>query len=407
MIDSIRRNARRLALGGALALVLGLAGGAGAANYTVDPKTGKKLLAIQEMLQAEQYDQAEQLLESFNIKKLNDYEASIVYQFLGYVTANQERYEEAASHFENCLERQGLPPPAQLSTRFSLAQINMALERWEDAVRHFQIWFQTAENPNSSAYYVLAAAYYQWGKPAEALAPAKKAVELGGVTPKQSWLQLLLALHMEKKEYKEALPLLEKLVTLYPKKSYWIQIAAVYSELGEDKKSLAAQQLAYHQGLLTTDRELTRMAQMYLYHDLPYRAAQVMKTGLADGSIESTEKAWRLLGDSWLAAREYDLALEPLATAASLSDDGDLYVRLGQVYIQREEWEPAVGALRQALDKGGLRDEGDAHLLIGIARYNQKQIEAARASFARARNEEKTRQAADRWLQHIAREEQS
>jgi tetratricopeptide (TPR) repeat protein len=196
-------------------------------------------------------------------------------------------------------------------------------------------------------------------------------------------------------------------VSRFPKKSYWIQLAAVYSELGRDLDSLAAQQLAHAQGLLTTDRELTRLAQLYLFNDLPFAAARVIQQGLDDGLVEDKSSNWRLHGDAWLAAREYEKALAPLHKAAELSDDGDLYLRLGQVYVQREEWSKAVETLGQALGKGSLKDIGNAHLLIGIANYNQKKIGAARSSFAKARDSEKTKESANRWLKHIEREQRA
>ena len=55
----------------------------------------------------------------------------------------------------------------------------------------FQEWFKTAQNPNSAAYHLLAVAYYQMGNHAAALEPAQKAVDLGGIKPQESWLQLL------------------------------------------------------------------------------------------------------------------------------------------------------------------------------------------------------------------------
>ena len=96
--------------------------------------------------------------------------------------------------------------------------------------------------------------------------------------------------------------------------------------------------------------------------------------------------------------------LAPLGRAAELSDDGNLYVRLGQVHIQREEWGDAAQMLRRALDKGDLRDQGNAVLLVGIALYNDSKSAEARRYFARARKYEDTRVEADRWITHIARE---
>ena len=226
-------------------------------------------------------------------------------------------------------------------------------------------------------------------------------------TPKEAWIRLLLALHMEKKQYKQALPLVEQLVSLYPKKPYWMQLSAIYAELGEDSKALATQQLAYQEGFLTEDKELRRLAQMYLFHDLPYRAALILDKAIEEEAVASDTKALELLGNSWLAAREYDRALEPLERAAEVSEDGELFLRLGRVYIQREEWGKAAEELTKALEKGNLDEVGNVHLLLGIAIYNQKRLGPARRSFVRALDFEESNKHAQQWLKVIDREMES
>jgi tetratricopeptide (TPR) repeat protein len=264
-------------------------------------------------------------------------------------------------------------------------------------------WFKVTESANSVAYYTLAIAYYQNDQQDRALEPASQAVALAK-KPKQRWFQLLLALHLERKEYRESLPVLEQLVSLYPKKSYWLQLAAIYNELEMEKESLAAQQLAHVQGLLTEDKELERLAQLYLYYELPYRAALVMEKGLEDGSIEADEDSLELLANSLLTAKEYEAALEPLTRAAEFGETGKLYTRLGQAYIQREEWAQADSALRRGLEKGGIDDPCRSQLLLGITSYNQQKVEAARIWFGRAAQTEECGPAAMNWILHIERE---
>jgi tetratricopeptide (TPR) repeat protein len=377
-----------------------------AANYTVDPRTGKKLTQAIELLQAEDYAGAAKILKSFNLGRLNDYEKALVQQTLGYVAASQEDFAEAAERFSAALELESLPEGQQVSTRFNLAQIYMMLERWDDAIATFNKWFQEVETPNSLGYYMLAVAYYQSGDLDKAFAPATKSVEMA-TTPKEAWIRLLLALYMEKKQYREALPLVERLVSLYPKKPYWMQLSAIYAELGEDSKALASQQLAYQEGFLTEDKELRRLAQMYLFHDLPFRAATVLDRAIEEEKVESDTKALELLGNSWLAAREYDRALAPLERAAEVSEDGELFLRLGRVYIQREEWEKAAESLNRALEKGNLEEVGNVHLLLGIAVYNQKRLDRARRSFVRALDFEESNKNAEQWLRVIDREMES
>jgi tetratricopeptide (TPR) repeat protein len=377
-------------------------------QYTIsDQRTGKRLLEAQELLQNDQHAQARAVLGEFNQEKLNPYERAVVNQMIGYAWANEGNYEESAAALKLALAENALPPGQQLSTRYNLAQLYLMLEQFEQAVEQFESWFKDTEAPTATAYYALASAYYQAGREDEAVAPAEQAVALSE-EPKEPWLQLLVALYLDRKRYAEALPLVERLVTSFPKKTYWIQLAAVYFALEEDQKSFAVQQLAYSQGLLTNDRELRRLAQMYLFNDLPYRAASVLEKGLEEGQIEKDQDAWQILGNSWLAAREYERALVPLENAASLSEDGELWLRLAQVHVQREEWDEAVDAVEKALakglDKGGPNTPCHGYLLIGIARYNQNRLGPAQSAIGRALSCEKTTEMASRWLQFLERE---
>lgn len=273
-------------------------------------------------------------------------------------------------------------------------------ENWSEAAKNFELWFEQVETPNATAYYTLALTYYQLEQLDKALAPISKAV---GMTnkPREGWLQLLLALRLTRKEYPESVPILEALVRNYPKKHYWLSLSTVHGALGNYKEALVQLQLAYTNGLLTEDAELRRLARLSLFLDLPYRAARVLEVGLDEETIVQDTEVWELLSNSWIAAREYDRAVRPLEQGAALASDGELYVRLAQVHIQREQWEDAANALEMALEKGELESPGDAKLLMGIAFYSQKQPGRARTWFSRASQYDDSRQEAQAWLEHL------
>jgi tetratricopeptide (TPR) repeat protein len=405
---------RTAVLGLALLLVLGGAGVAAAKKkkkeedrrqYTVSESFSKKFNAAREHLLEERYAPARELVVQLEKRadRLSPYERALVYQTLGFIESGQERYTKAIPYFEKCLAEEGMHPNAQLTTRFNVAQLYLATEQYAKAVSTLELWFKEAESPTSIAYYLLAIAYYQQEKFDRALPPAEKAVALA-TTPKESWLQLLVGLYTEDRQYAKAVHPLEQLVILYPKKTYWTQLSAIYAQQNQEEKSLAVLQLAYQQGFLELDRELRRLAQLYLYHGLPYRAARVLEKGLADEAIESDVEVWELLANSWLLAREYESALEPLTKAAELAEDGSIYVRLGQVHLEREEWSQASAALKKGLERGGLEDPGNANLLLGIAFYHLEKADRARRYFGAAQRSESTRESASQWLEVLDRE---
>jgi tetratricopeptide (TPR) repeat protein len=114
-----------------------------------------------------------------------------------------------------------------------------------------------------------------------------------------------------------------------------------------------------------------------------------------------------MLANSWLLAQELERALEPLTKAAELAESGDGYVRLGQVHLEREEWDQASAALAKGIEKGDLDDPGGVNLLLGIAFYHQKQLERARKYFGAARSTESSQEAANRWLNLMNQESRS
>ncbi|MBW2716786.1 MAG: hypothetical protein JRD03_11945 [Deltaproteobacteria bacterium] len=379
-------------------------------SFTVTEQMGKRLTAAHEALEAEQYEAAAVILVELEkrSKRLNSYERAIVFQMLGMTEASQEKYETALVYFEKCLSEDALPHGAIVSTRYTIAQLYMATEEFEKAVEALKKWFKEVETANGNAYYLLAAAYYQLDQIKNAIVPAETAIKVAK-KPKPAWLQLLVGLYYETKQYPKAVKPLETLIMIDAKKSYWTQLSSLYAHLEQEEKSLAVMQLAYAQNYLTKDSDLRALAQLYLYHNLPYRAGVVLEKAGADELVDKTPAYWEMLANSWLLARESDRAFEPLRTGAEVSDGGSLYARLGQLFIEREEWANASEALEKAIAKGDLHDEHTTHLLLAISLYHQKKYSAARKQLRFARNSEMEtlRSSANQWMLMVDREVQA
>lgn len=375
------------------------------AQHTVSEAVAKKLTPALEALTSGDYEEADRLLKALEDRadRIRPYERALVYQMLGYLEAGQERYPEALVYFEKCLAENAMPPTTQLQTRFNVAQLYMASDKFAEAVVALELWFAEAENPLSPAYYLLAVAHYQNDDVSLAIAPAEKAVEIA-TTVREPWLQLLVGLYYETEQYAKAQQPLEALIMLNPRKAYWTQLSSLYAHLEQEPKSLAVMQLAYEQDFLETDRELRQLAQLYLFHSIPYRAARVLEKGLADGIVAEDVDVFAMLANSWLLAREYEAALSPLEKAAEMSPKGDLYARLGQVLLDREQWKAAAKALSAGLAKGGLTDRGTANLVLGMAYYYQQRAIQAKRYFSLALREENSRETASQWLLLIERE---
>jgi tetratricopeptide (TPR) repeat protein len=372
----------------------------------VAPRIARYIEAAVKEVDSGNPEEAKRLLLKLRPSRLNPNERGSVFRLLAYVSYGTEDYEGAIGYFEKVLAEEVLSVRDEAKMRFNIAQLFAAIQRWPDVIAWVDQWRRFVETPDPLGFYLAGIAHYQLEDFDAAIVDTKKAVELTS-EPREAWLRLLAALYAQQQDYENTVPVLEELVLRYPKKQYWVQLSLLYGTREEYRMSLAVQQVAYSQGLLTEDKELRRLTRSYLYHELPYPAAQVLEKGLEADVIESDVESLELLANSWIAAREYDRSLSPLRQAAERSDDGELYVRLGQVHMQREEWREASEMLKQAVQKGGLEDPGNAQLLIGICYYNDERVARARSSFLRARKHDSTRLAADRWITHLERESAS
>ncbi|MGB0617972.1 MAG: tetratricopeptide repeat protein [Myxococcota bacterium] len=395
-----------------LALLLAGPAFAQRAQYQFTDRNLKKMAKVFGLLQGEgteeeqaaNKEEAKDILLGINLKRARPYGRARILCTLGGLEVQEGNNEGALEYLERCVGEEALQPEDQLRNLFMVGQLQTMLGRYDEAIVTLENWIAQVETPSPSSYYTLAVTYYQADRAEESLAPAKKAVELSVDTPRESWYRLLLSLYLERSDYDEALALLDDIILAYPKKAYWAQMAAIYSEKDNSAKSLAVQQLAKREGFVTESKDLMRVAQMLMVEGLPHQGAAVMKAGLEDGSIEPTKVAYQTYSDTLLQSREWALAVEPLAKAAEMQEDGALYVRLAQVNLQLGRWGDARGALDSAFDKGDLNDEGQAHILYGIAAFNDKKWNTATRAFTRAERFDGTAETAGKWKAYVDRE---
>lgn len=392
-------------------------------SYTVGEYAYRKLEKIHELLSAEKLGEAGELLDQLARKSgLNPHETALLYQARGYLSSAEENYGVAADWFDKCLAQDALPESATLNTRYNLAQLYMAVENFDKALTTLEQWFEETSKPAGSAWYLLAAVYTQLDRHDHALEPARRAVQ-SSKTPAKPWLELLLSLRLEQQRYQAAVPLLEQLVERFADKRYFLQLSAVYSELGRKNDALAIEQVAWEAGLLDRAAELRNLARRYLYHDLPWRAAQVVDKGITDGVIDPGLDDWQLLADAYLLARESERALGPLQKAAAIEPAGPAALQLARLHLANERWQDServlkacITALEEMLDAERKnpaleakpdteRDWANASLLLGISLASAERLEEARQVFEKLESlesDDATRNDARRWIAHIS-----
>ena len=374
----------------------------------------EKLAEAQVFAEASQYAEAEAVLDAMldatsKKSKLNRYELATVYQTYAYLRYALEDYEGSLGFYQKVIDqRPEIPLAMEINTLYTIAQLYFVQEDWRRGVDTLNQWMSVTDAPNTNAYVLLAQGYYQLQDYDLSLSNIETAIqreEAAGKIPKEQWYNLARFIYFDRNQYRKALDILEIMIRYYPKRQYWLQASALHSELDDEPRQLAMLEAAYEQNLLDRGQDIVNLASLYMNAEAPYWAAKAMSQGFDDDIIEKESKNYELTGAAWRQAQEVRKSLPMLEQAASKSEKGELYARLGNVLLDLDRNKEAAEALKRGLDKGGIKRSDQARLALGMAYFNLGDFNAARRAFREARKDKRARSYADQWLKYITSEE--
>ena len=379
-------------------------------TQALNNKVYEKLTQAQAEVEAKNYVAALKILDGLknkSKKKLNDFELANVLNLYAFIYYSQEKYQQALAAYEEILVLTKAPEGMLVQARYIIAQLYFATEQWQKGVDALKAWFKVADKPGASAYVLLSQGYYQLKQYELSLKNVNKAVAMykaKGKVPKENWYGLQRYLYYEKKDYSKTIEVLNELLVHYPKKQYWLQLSGIYGETGRELQQLAAMEAAYIQGLLNKERELVNLAYLYMANEVPYKAAKLLEASIDEQQVEDNAKHLELLANAWRSSQEVKKAIPVMALAAKKSDDGDLWSQLGNIYLDNDEYQKAVNAIRAGLKKGGVKNPGRARLVMGMAHFHLKQYQSARKAFDIAKKDKRSERYAEQWLKYMTKE---
>ena len=365
----------------------------------------ENLQAIQELVEANAYAEAHQMLEEMRqATNHSPYETAQIWNLTGYTYYLQERYADAVKAYENVLSQPELPEALQQSTLKTISQLYFTIEDYPKALETVNRLIAAVEEPSADVLMLKGQALFQMQRYEDAIEPIKTGIDMyraQGNVPKENWLLLLRVCYYELGDMQSMLAVVKELIDLYPKDTYILTLAGIYSELEDTKKQLALTEVLYEKGYLTTPSHASNLANLYLMHGLPYKAATLLQKEIDSGKLEADERNLRLLSQAWYQAREDEKAIPPLERASAMSSDGELYIRLAQSHINLENWAEAAEAARKGIERGGLNRKDTAYILLGMALFNERKLEQARRAFQSAREDQRSARTAQQWIAYV------
>lgn len=368
----------------------------------------EKMQEAQLVLEQDKYAEATALLNKIlEDEKLNNFEKAQTWSLHGNVYFHMERFDLALESFKKAVSFEDLPEGfMQISLR-TVAQLSFMQDEYVEALKYANQLIAMSETPDSNTYMLKAQIYYKMDDDAAALRDGLIAIDIerkAGNVIKENWLLVMNAIYYNMENFTGMVEILKELIEFYPKDQYVKNLAAIYGQMDKTEKQLLLMEPLYDKGYLQHEAELVNLAQLMLMYKVPYKAAKIIEQGFQDGSVKRSQRNLELLAQSWQLAASEEQSVVYLAEAAKLDDDGNLYNRLAQSYINLYRWKDAENALVKALEVGNLDREGDTWLLLGMTRFYQKQYSSARRAFRDASEFEHTSKLADQWLTYLEQE---
>ena len=405
------------------------------------------------------------------IDSLKSYDRSMVWYYQGYINlVYADDLPGARQNYLNLIQEEDATPQIKLGSYYTVSQLYLADEDFTNGIKYLLLWFQKSPEVTAQAYVLLGQAYFLLDEHKKAFSNLKRAksiTEEDGALFRENWYSLLIATMSELGLKEDQVPLYEEVLELFPKKKYFVNLAGLYNELERPLDYTALLKTAYTKQLLDKKSEFQSLSQSLLAAGNPYWAAEVMITGMTSvpglqivdqqcelskvlddrgniktnrqgeaveeevcldvygpafvkpGSeaaldkdakpvLEEDKQNLTILAEALRSARERTAAIDIFKKLVKITDDGEAYIAMGNLYYQEDDIAKAVEAIDKGLKKGKLKNPGYAQLTLGQAYFELGRFDDARKVFTKASQSKRdsVKKSARAWLKYTDAEQE-
>lgn len=370
-------------------------------DRTFSTRIGELVLRAQEEIEADNYTAARQTLTQALGRDPSAYERSVIYAQRGRVAFQLDDYDGTINDFRSAINAGGLNAEEVRDIRINLGQILISVDRINDGIREFEAAIAAGATINTGLARLLAIAYAQADRYSDGL---RYAEQWYNNTPDKRLNEypIMLVYYQQLDRPADELRVVREMVDRFPQeRTGWQNLVSLLARTGQEEQAFEANKLMYLNGLFTQSQELVRLAQYYSFYNNPYRGAIILEREMNAGRVESDIDNLTLLSNMWRQAAEFERALPVLRRISEARGDGQTALQLAEAHYQLNQWEPAAQAFQTALNRGGLRQPGEAWVLLGTARFNLNDNQGALAAFREGARFPASRNQANGWIQFV------
>ena len=374
----------------------------------VSAKSAKTLKAAKDAIDAKKYqDGIAKLKEAEGIAGKTPYDQYIIDQLYAYAYSRTNNLADAEKSLEAVLNSQFVPQSEVADRTRTLMLINYQLKNYDKAIDFGQRAVKGGF-ANDDMYKFTSQAYFLKNDFKSVKSFTEPYVEMevkNGRTPTEEILQILLNSCSKLNDDECVTKQLERLVTYHPKNEYWQNL--LYSMFQapsmNDKTLLNTFRLANEVDILKRPDDYTEMAQLAIEAGSPGEAQKILEKGFQKNvfpDARAQDKNKRLLASAQKAADADKATLAKSATDADAAATGDKDVAVGLAYLGYQQYDKAAELLSKGIAKGGVKNDAEAHLLLGIAQLKAGKKDDAMKTFKAVKGDANMERLANLWSLH-------
>jgi hypothetical protein len=400
----MQRVLKRLAVA---ALVVTLVGAQ--AQESVRPDIGKPLQQAGEMIRAQKFKQAlDKIREADAVGGKTASENYMIERMRLAAASGAGDVETAARSFEAVSGKVSSADRVKMIE--SLAGAYYRAGKYPQAMQWGQRYFKEGGTSGAIRTLLIQSQYLSgdFAGASRELRTEIEQAERSGNAPGEDRLKLLVNATLKMNDTNGYVWALERLVTYYPKKDYWVDLLSRLQRKPNfsDRLALDTYRLSLATGSMTAANDYMEMAQLAVQAGFPAEAKQVLDKGfeakvLGQGAEAERQKRLRELV---LKRIEEDKQSQAVNLAeAQAAKDGTALVNAGMNLVFNGDKQKGLQLMQQGIAKDNLKRENDAKLHYAIAQLIAGENGKAQATLKQVSGNDGTADLARLWALYAKR----
>ena len=399
---------RRVAHAALLVALLAAAGTAPGADQPKAPAVSaalqKPLAEVQALFKDNKYPEAIEKLHAVDaMPGKAPYDQHTINQMTAYACAKTNDAPCVAKSLQGQIDDGFTTPEDNQKFTRLVAQVSFQVKDYDKAIDYGNRAIKGGSAPDE-VYQVVGAAYYvkeDFKNAIEVESAHIADVVKKGQTPKADELSIYVSSCAKVKDDACISRALEYEVTYYPKPESWGQIISQVRPKG-DVETLQTYRLMADTGAMNGGDDYLDMATTAITRGSPGDAQHVLQMGTDAGAFTGSKatEAQKLMAEAKRAAATDQTSLPKVEQDANASANGVKNGGAGLAYLGYQQYDKAVDQLSKAVSKGGLKNEADTRLNLGIAQLKSGHKDDAVKTFQSVHGSPVLERLASLWVIH-------